>query len=136
MNADHFEARYRNYANLDVIWWKDTFENERNKPFVRLALEYPQEHVKNGIRFITRYLKESKKFSTFQGEWIYSLLACLELPLPAEFYYNLRSLSCVCSYIRNKYTVDQTEEIRSINIIIYLIGKYFNQYDLIDGYGL
>lgn len=137
-NEKLFESNYSKYENLDMIWWKDVFNNsdQQHLPLISIVLNYPQEHIKNGLKFITKYLKESKKLNLNQAKWIYSLLACLELPLPSEFYYNLRNLSCVCSYIRQKYTIEFKDQIRSLNLIIYLIGKYFNQYDLIDGYAM
>lgn len=130
-----FESKYPDYDKLELVWWKTVFEGTDEQPVVRTVLGYPQEHVKNGIKFITRYLKESKKFSCNQGKWIYTLLACLQMPMQAEFYYNLRNLTCVCSYIRQKYPLECKDQIASLNLIIYLIGKYFEQYDLIDSYG-
>ena len=130
-----FESKYPNYDKLEPVWWKTIFEGSEEQPLVGTVLGYPQEHIKNGIKFITRYLKESKKFSCTQGKWVFTLLACLQVPLQAEFYYNLRNLACVCSYIRQKYPVECAEQIASLNLIIYLIGKYFDQYDLVDAYG-
>lgn len=130
-----FESKYSAYDKLELVWWKAIFENADRQPLVSTVLGFPQEHVKSGIRFITRYLKESKKFTRTEGKWIFTLLACLQMPLPADFYHNLRNLSCVCSYIRQKYPVECEEQIASLNLIIYLIGKYFNQFDLVDAYG-
>ena len=133
-NDKLFESRYLKYENSGLIWWKDVFESSDRLPLIRNVLEYPQDHLRNGVKFITKYLKESKKFNLNQGKWIFTILACIELPLTPEFYHNLRSLSCVCSYIRQKYTIEFKDQINSINIVIYLIGKYFDQFDLIDGY--
>lgn len=134
-NESLFESKYSGYDKLELVWWKAIFENSDQQPLVSTVLGYPQEHVKNGIKFITRYLKESKKFGRTLGKWIFTLLACLQMPLQAEFYYNLRNLACVCSYIRQKYPAECQEQIASLNLIIYLIGKYFDQYDLVDAYG-
>lgn len=132
-----FEIKYSLYEKLELVWWKETFAGSAAElPLVRTVLGYPQEHVKNGIKFITRYLKESKKLTGNQGKWVFTLLACLQMPMQPEFYHNLRNLSCVCSYIRQKYPVECKEQITALNLIIYLIGKYFDQYDLVDGYTL
>lgn len=134
-HASRFESKYPKYTNLELIWWRSKFESEDKLPLVTEVLEYPQNHLKNGIKFITKYLKESKKLTINQGRWIYTILACLELPLQADCYHQLRNLSYVASYIRSKYDYTKHKDIiQSLNIIIYLVGRYFDQFDLVDNY--
>ncbi|XP_053143429.1 gem-associated protein 2 isoform X2 [Hemicordylus capensis] len=68
-----------------------------------------------------------------QGRWLFALLACLEKPLLPEAHSLIRQLARRCSEVRvleeNKNDV---ERVSALNLLICLVGRYFDQHDLAD----
>ena len=87
------------------------------------------------IRVLSYHQKWIKQlgFTADMGRWIYALLVALDKPLPSEVYSVLRDLSRVCSECRHKMDIKtDTKTVNAINLIICLIGRYFEQNDMCD----
>lgn len=89
-------------------------------------------------RVISYHIKWIKQFGFKHqnGLWLYSLLVCLEKPFTSEVDSMLRELSREISLIRSKF-ISSNEKLSnpliiSLNLIICIIGRYFNQSDMID----
>uniref|UniRef100_A0A8D0LBV7 Gem-associated protein 2 n=1 Tax=Sphenodon punctatus TaxID=8508 RepID=A0A8D0LBV7_SPHPU len=67
-----------------------------------------------------------------QGRWVYALLACLEKPLLPEAHSLIRQLARRCSEIRVLEKNKNDERVSALNLLICLVGRYFDQHDLAD----
>ncbi|XP_063973315.1 gem-associated protein 2 isoform X2 [Diachasmimorpha longicaudata] len=65
------------------------------------------------------------------GQWIYGLLAVLELPLNPDVCSCLRTLARSCSIARANLP-EESEKVKSLNLFICLVARYFRQLDLAD----
>uniref|UniRef100_A0A8D0HM25 Gem-associated protein 2 n=1 Tax=Sphenodon punctatus TaxID=8508 RepID=A0A8D0HM25_SPHPU len=66
------------------------------------------------------------------GRWVYALLACLEKPLLPEAHSLIRQLARRCSEIRVLEKNKNDERVSALNLLICLVGRYFDQHDLAD----
>ncbi|XP_043261039.1 gem-associated protein 2 isoform X2 [Colletes gigas] len=92
-----------------------------NQPMVEQILEYLVEHI-----------EAEKKIGYNLGQWIYSLLVVLELPLTPNICSCLRSLARTCSIIRVNSKMLEVHEIGTLNLFICLVARYFRQLDMAD----
>jgi survival of motor neuron protein-interacting protein 1 len=92
-----------------------------NQPLIHQVLEY---HVE--------WLETKSDLSMQQGRWLYSLLACLELPLLPETCSLLRTLARECSRLRALLTSIDHPSMAPLTLIICLVANYFRQMDLAD----
>lgn len=111
-----------------------------NEPLLVQVLEYHIEWLEDGLK-------------PDQGKWIYSILACLSLPLSSEICSSLRDLARQCIRLRNMkvctiilclwlkfrilnnsyfFQTCNDSEVVVLNLIICLVSKYFGQLDLGD----
>ncbi|XP_020662895.3 gem-associated protein 2 isoform X3 [Pogona vitticeps] len=67
-----------------------------------------------------------------QGRWLYALLACLEKPLLPEAHSLIRQLARRCSEVRVLEENKSEEKVSALNLLICLVGRYFDQHDLAD----
>lgn len=70
-----------------------------------------------------------------QGPWLYALLARLEKPLHPDIQSTLRNLVLVCTRQRSVLPYPAPREdtlLPTLNLLICLVAKYFDQGDLID----
>lgn len=65
------------------------------------------------------------------GDWIYAVLACLHLPLEPNVHSILRDIARTCMQYRSRLKSDEFEKALPYNLFIYLIGKIFDQLDLL-----
>ncbi|XP_015115893.1 gem-associated protein 2 isoform X2 [Diachasma alloeum] len=66
------------------------------------------------------------------GQWIYGLLAVLELPLNPDVCSCLRTLARSCSIARANLKPEESEKVKTLNLFICLVARYFRQLDLAD----
>lgn len=93
-----------------------------NQPMVERMLEYLVEHLENVTEIGYKL-----------GQWIYALLAVVELPLTPDTCSCLRSLARTCSVMRAKSLETlKVHQIGAINLFICLVARYFRQLDLAD----
>ncbi|XP_048504865.1 gem-associated protein 2-like isoform X3 [Athalia rosae] len=117
-------------------WLHYCLNNQR--PLLSLILSMNQPLVEQGIELLIETIEEKGSIGQEHGEWTYSLLAALELPLNPETCSSLRSLARACSVIRAKTVLkctqaeDNAQEIAATNLFICLVARYFRQMDLAD----
>lgn len=104
--------------------------HEAQPPLLSVLCQLGQIQTHKLLKYHIQWIKQLG-FRNQNGLWIYSLLASLEKPLPSEIYSTLRDMSRVCSEVRSKLSADD-ELLRPLNLIICIIGRYFNQLDLLD----
>ncbi|XP_074599901.1 gemin 2 [Brevipalpus obovatus] len=109
-----------------------TQTHQELSPKLSVMLLLPQSLIVDILEGLIDWIRE-EGYSHRLGMWTYSLLACIEEPLQPDYFDILRRLSRTCSFIRSKHDLIQDKSlISSLNVIITLIGIYFNQKDLQD----
>lgn len=66
------------------------------------------------------------------GDWLYAILACLHLPLEPTVHSTLREIARTCMCLRSRLKSHEYEKAIPFNLFIYLIGKIFDQLDLLE----
>ncbi|XP_077477126.1 gem-associated protein 2 [Stigmatopora argus] len=66
------------------------------------------------------------------GQWVYALLACLEKPLLPEAHSSIRQLARRCAQLRSNLASQDDDSLPALNLLICLVGRYFEQNDLAD----
>ncbi|KAJ6655652.1 hypothetical protein lerEdw1_004888 [Lerista edwardsae] len=95
------------------------------------GIDYVQATVTNVLEYLTNWLPE-KEFTPEMGRWLYALLACLEKPLLPEAHSLIRQLARRCSEARVLEENKNDENASALNLLICLVGRYFDQHDLAD----
>ena len=107
-------------------------KNEANIPLLSYLCDMTQDEVIRVLSYHHNWIRQFG-FKEHNGRWIYALLVSLEKPLPSEVYSILRELSRVCSECRDKIdTNSDSKTLIPLNLIICLIGRYFDQKDMCD----
>ncbi|KAJ4450143.1 hypothetical protein ANN_01550 [Periplaneta americana] len=112
-------------------------------PLVSILLSMNQPLIEQVLEYHVEWLEAKSKFSVQQGRWLYSLLACLELPLLPETCSLLRTLARECSRLRTSLvskdydncSLTKTSDHPSmapLTLLICLVAHYFRQMDLAD----
>ena len=99
-------------------------------PMLRILLRMEPKQVQSNLAYQVEWLK-TYGFSNNQGKWIYALMVCLEKPLYPSVISNLRDLSRQCAQLRT-LAKPGSSEMNGLNLIICIVGKYFDQADLLD----
>ncbi|RZF46759.1 hypothetical protein LSTR_LSTR002622 [Laodelphax striatellus] len=102
------------------------------EPSVSVLLELSQDFLSSLLEFFVEWITKKKTSVLCLGKWIYSILACLEIPLLPEMCASLRELSRLAAVERAQLQVDKNNNAKKLNLIICLVGRYFNQLDLAD----
>ncbi|XP_017883376.1 gem-associated protein 2 isoform X2 [Ceratina calcarata] len=106
--------------------------NDKISPTLNTIFCLNQPMVERTLEFLVEHLESSTEMGHKLGQWIYALLAVVELPLTPETCSCLRSLARTCSVMRAKSKTLQVHEIGAINLFICLVARYFRQLDLAD----
>ncbi|XP_058018315.1 gem-associated protein 2 isoform X1 [Ahaetulla prasina] len=100
-------------------------------PLLSIVSRMNQATVTSVLEYLTNWLVE-KEFTPELGRWLYALLACLEKPLLPEAHSLIRQLARQCSEVRVLEENKNDEKLSALNLLICLVGRYFDQYDLAD----
>ncbi|XP_026520249.1 gem-associated protein 2 isoform X2 [Notechis scutatus] len=100
-------------------------------PLLSIVSRMNQATVTSVLEYLTNWLVE-KEFTPELGRWLYALLACLEKPLLPEAHSLIRQLARKCSEVRVLEENKNDEKVSALNLLICLVGRYFDQYDLAD----
>lgn len=100
-------------------------------PTMRILLRMESRQIEANLDYHTEWIQDYG-FSHHQGRWIYALLTCLQKPLFPTVTSSLRNLSRKCAEERMIVTDSNADLLRGLNLIIAVIGSYFNQFDLLD----
>ncbi|PNF22411.1 Gem-associated protein 2 [Cryptotermes secundus] len=101
-------------------------------PLLSILLSMNQPLVHEVLEYHVEWLEEKSSLSVQQGQWLYSLLACLELPLLPETCSLLRTLARECSRLRVSLKSVDHPSLAPLTLIICLVANYFRQMDLAD----
>ncbi|NWU93278.1 GEMI2 protein, partial [Upupa epops] len=112
--------------NLGVDYIKVGFP-----PLLSIVSRMNQATVTSVLEYLMSWFGE-KPFTPELGRWLYALLACLEKPLLPEAHSLIRQLARRCSEVRLLEENKNEERISALNLIICLVSRYFDQYDLAD----
>ncbi|XP_015686182.1 gem-associated protein 2-like, partial [Protobothrops mucrosquamatus] len=100
-------------------------------PLLSIVSRMNQATVTSVLEYLKNWLVE-KEFTPELGRWLYALLACLEKPLLPEAHSLIRQLARQCSEVRVLEENKNDEKVSALNLLICLVGRYFDQYDLAD----
>nr|XP_060614925.1 gem-associated protein 2 isoform X2 [Anolis sagrei ordinatus] len=100
-------------------------------PLLSIVSRMNQATVTSVLEYLTNWLGK-KEFTPELGRWLYALLACLEKPLLPEAHSLIRQLARQCSEVRALEENKNDEKVSALNLIICLVGRYFDQHDLAD----
>lgn len=100
-------------------------------PLLSIVSRMSQATVTSVLEYLISWL-ETKDFSPELGRWFYALLACLEKPLLPEAHSLIRQLARHCSEVRSHVESREEEKLSALNLLICLVGRYFDQRDLAD----
>jgi survival of motor neuron protein-interacting protein 1 len=101
-----------------------------SKPNLRLLLSLDQNELLTLLMFVLKWCSDygiDQKLCF----WIYSILSVIEKPLISDAYSLIRDVSRSLSHARLEEELDP-ETVNSCHLIICIIGRYFNQLDMID----
>lgn len=111
---------------------KNSDGSEANRPTLKLLLRMNQPLVEHILEYLVELVQTQGKISHKLGQWLYSLLVVLELPLNPDACSCLRSLARACSVIRANSKKLEEDEVGALNLFICLVARYFRQMDLAD----
>ena len=115
----------------DNTAYKDNCNDTKGKPpLLSEVCTLMQTHIHKLLKYHTQWMNYLG-FTDQSGVWVYALLCCIEKPLPAEICSTLRDLSRACSVARLKLSPEDSL-FQPLSLIICIVGRYFNQLDLVD----
>nr|XP_033327370.1 gem-associated protein 2 [Megalopta genalis] len=110
-----------------------TYEGEKKTdPTLNTVFSLNQPMVEQILEYLIDYVEVEKEIIHKLGQWLYALLAILEMPLTPEMCSCLRSLARTCSIIRSNSINLEVHEIGALNLFICLVARYFRQLDMAD----
>lgn len=100
-------------------------------PFLSIVSRLNQSTVLLVLDVLISWFEE-REFVPQLGQWLYSLLACLEKPLLPEAHSSIRQLARRCAQVRSTLESQEDERLPALNLLICLVARYFEQNDLAD----
>nr|XP_033806883.1 gem-associated protein 2 [Geotrypetes seraphini] len=100
-------------------------------PLLSIVSRMSQAAVTSVLEYLMNWF-EDREFTPELGRWLYALLACLEKPLLPEAHSLIRQLARRCSEVRATVVEREDERVSALNLMICLVGRYFDQHDLAD----
>ncbi|XP_076300375.1 gemin 2 isoform X2 [Lasioglossum baleicum] len=107
-------------------------EHEQTDPTLNTMFSLNQPMVEQILEYLVEHLQLQEKIMHKLGQWLYALLAVLEMPLTPDMCSCLRNLARTCSIMRANSKNLEVHEIRSLNLFICLVARYFRQLDMAD----
>mmetsp|Transcript_7806 Transcript_7806/g.14708 ORF Transcript_7806/g.14708 Transcript_7806/m.14708 type:complete len:367 (-) Transcript_7806:109-1209(-) len=102
------------------------------EPTTRLMCQFDQIIIRKLISHHTRYIAVGCAVTTKRIKWIYAILARLDKPLHRDEASVLMELLRELCRVRSSMMENQLDIIKAINVVILLIGVYFEQYSHVD----
>lgn len=129
-DADNSEPKSKKSRSDQEV---ETTCDPGNPPLLSIVLHLNQTRVVRLLAFHINWL-ESAGFSNAQGRWLYALLMCLEKPLDPDTCAMLRSLARISSKLRADLVDPKDDLVLSINLVLSIISRFFDQKDMSDGF--
>lgn len=105
--------------------------DEGHSPLLSIVAHFNQPLVQQLLQYHSEWMKV-QEFCLELGSWLYSLMVCLEKPLDPDTCSVLRDVARSCATTRAELESSSDERLGSLNLIICLIARYFDQKDLAD----
>uniref|UniRef100_A0A1B6CSI4 Gem-associated protein 2 n=1 Tax=Clastoptera arizonana TaxID=38151 RepID=A0A1B6CSI4_9HEMI len=86
------------------------------------------------LQYLLKWLENGSIDIVQSAPWVYSLLACIEIPLESNVFSVMRNLARFGINILKNIENSSCREACPIHMIIILIARYFQQFDLIESY--
>ncbi|XP_040266891.1 gem-associated protein 2 isoform X3 [Bufo bufo] len=102
-----------------------------NTENLNTGIDYIKATVTSVLEYLVNWFEETD-FTPELGRWLYALLASLEKPLLPEAHSLIRQLARRCSQVRSGVKHREDERVSALNLLICLVGRYFEQRDLAD----
>ena len=112
----------------EVPLWEKGVPSTGYQPSVRLILQMDQVLVRRVLSHLIHYICEGwSAFTPQRLAWIYALLSRLEKPIHRDDAAMLFSLLKVLTKTRARTKPNEKENLAKLNVLILLIGVYFEQ---------
>ncbi|BET02385.1 Survival motor neuron (SMN) interacting protein 1 (SIP1) [Nesidiocoris tenuis] len=121
----------------DEDWYNFVWDSEQKEPVLQLMLAFKQVSLDRLLNlFVTWVEDQTVELDRRTSLWIYSVLACLDIPLSPSTFSAIRSLAQMAGKQR-ALTVQSKEnlseqDVSHLSLIICIVGRYFRQSDLAD----
>ncbi|KAK0080728.1 hypothetical protein PV325_013455 [Microctonus aethiopoides] len=127
----------------DQIGWMDFCFGSKDRevkahlPTLDIILSMKPPLIEQVLEYFVEEVEKKMSVDIELGQWLYSLLSVVELPLDPDICSCLRALARACSKIRANLTIsssisDDDRAIATLNLFICLVARYFRQLDLAD----
>lgn len=127
------DNKFQEY-NGDMKLWRQKCFTER--PQLTDVVHLKQQAIRKILGLVVKWLTEiptGESVPHSLGVWMYAFLSCLETPLPPQICSTLREIARNYSQIRASLILPCDEEVyKSLNLIICIIARNFNNLDLAD----
>lgn len=129
-----FEAKMKStqeHNNTAPIMNEGATHGQGTAPLLSVMLNLKQKVVVKLLDYHSTWL-DTVGFSYDQGCWLFSLLLCLDKPLPSEVTSTLRDICRRVITIRNALKPSEENEdlLHQLNLLIIIVTRFFGQYDL------
>ncbi|KAL1116848.1 hypothetical protein AAG570_005317 [Ranatra chinensis] len=131
------DTSHFNFPSNESEWHTFFFggADEKNLPLLNLLLTINQPNLYAVLHFFVKWLEEGsiELVNDFTLRWLYAILACIELPLVPDSCSDMRELARRCHTERHRLIAESSDvSITPLSLLICIIGKYFQQFDLSD----
>lgn len=108
--------------------WRQNLPSNGHPPDTSLLLQLDQVMIRRVLAHLTYYChNEDNKAIPYVAPWLYALLARLERPIHRDDAVTLYSLLKALTAARAVLPVSKRHEIASLNVLIAVVGVYFEQ---------
>jgi survival of motor neuron protein-interacting protein 1 len=126
----YFGDDYKDENNAvdEIPAWERYIPAQGHSPSVRIVLQMDQVLVRRVLSHLSHYICEGWSLLGSQRlAWIYALLARLEKPIHRDDAVTLFALLKVLTRARSRMKMDERNTLGGLNVLIVLIGVYFEQ---------
>lgn len=100
---------------------------EGYEPTVELLLQLDQVMIRNVISHLSYYAEQGWTISAARTKWLYALFSRLERPIHRDDAATMYGMLKHLTQVRSKTNPDKAEVLARINVLICVIGLYFEQ---------
>jgi len=111
----------------DEITWNNGVPPNGHIPTVDLLLQLDQVMIRQVLSHLSYYVENGWSVSSQQTAWLYAILGRLEQPIHRDDAATMFGLLKCLTRIRNKIKSNEKEVLVRINLLICIIGLYFEQ---------
>lgn len=107
---------------------------QRKQPLLRSLLHINQRELESIVEIKSGWLTTDVEWYLENAEWypkwVFCALACLRLPLEGRVLSSLRDIAKTAIRLRKQLSPEQADSATPLNLIISIVTRNFNQYDL------